>query len=459
VPTRAAEQPTFTYQGQRFFWGYSPDRQICGLWEVENPSAAPHKTWPISEHEAAWQVFRSLEPRAATCDALEPESSVSHESITSRPTSRDSSPLFVSYGTGTVQAGANGNGHGHGNSLEIAISNGNGNGDGLSSSDGLSSGDDLADVDGVADDCGELHVGSAPAPFELKVEGSPPTTERTRWKRLGLIAALSAVVVAGAVFGVKSLGPKPAVVDPLQVVLTAATTTQGLHSAHMSMTETITGVKGAGTITVPVSGEIDFSSGSSSLTMTIDGEHVSVVSAGGTMFMNIPQISQLVPGKSWVSVPEGSSGSAAGGALSGGDPSQMLRYLASEGNTVSAIGSSTLDGVPVQGYSVTVNKQAVDSELSRSGLSPSIVQSAESFLDAVGPITFKVYVDSLNELREMDFSMAVPGVSGASVSAQLTFSDFGSPVAVSPPPQSEVASLQQFLYGAEQAAGGSSSGV
>jgi len=57
-------------------------------------------------------------------------------------------------------------------------------------------------------------------------------------------------------------------------------------------------------------------------------------------------------------------------------------------------------------------------------------------------------VDSDNQMREMDFSMAVPGAAGNSVSVQLTFSDFGESIAVSPPPASEIVTLQQFLQSA-----------
>ena len=64
VLSDAVERPTFTYRGQRFLWGYSADRQICAIWPVGDSSGRPHLTWPISEHEAAWRVFRSLEPCA-----------------------------------------------------------------------------------------------------------------------------------------------------------------------------------------------------------------------------------------------------------------------------------------------------------------------------------------------------------------------------------------------------------
>ena len=70
VHSDPATQPTFTYRGQRFLWGYSPDRLICGLWEVGDATGLAQRTWPISEHEAAWGVFRSIEPHAVAYEEL-----------------------------------------------------------------------------------------------------------------------------------------------------------------------------------------------------------------------------------------------------------------------------------------------------------------------------------------------------------------------------------------------------
>jgi hypothetical protein len=260
-----------------------------------------------------------------------------------------------------------------------------------------------------------------------------------------LVGALCAVLVLAVVVGVNKLLPKPAVISPAQAVLTAATSTQSLHSAHMSMTETISDSAASKTVTVPASGEVDFSTGEASVTMTVQGEQLSVVSAGGTLYMSIPQIAQAIPGKSWVSVPLGNAGSAEGGVLSGDDPTQMLQLLASQGNMVSSLGPSTVDGTSVQGYSVLINKAAVESELGSSGVPSSEVEAADQFLKAVGPIIYKVYVDSDNQLKAMDFSMAVPGESGFSASAQVIFSDYGAPVTLSAPQASQVATLQQFL--------------
>jgi hypothetical protein len=145
-------------------------------------------------------------------------------------------------------------------------------------------------------------------------------------------------------------------------------------------------------------------------------------------------------------VPVSNTSSVAGGALSGANPEQMLQLLASQGNVVSRIGSSTVDGVAVDGYEVLINNVAAEAQLSTSGLPASVVQAEEQFLKAVGPIVYKLYVDSDNQLRAMDFAMTVPGTSETSVAAQVTFSDFGVPVSLTAPSPSAVASWEQFLY-------------
>ena len=134
----------------------------------------------------------------------------------------------------------------------------------------------------------------------------------------------------------------------------------------------------------------------------------------------------------------------------------MLQFLASQGNVVTSIGSSTIDGVAVQGYDVLINNAEAELQLERSGLPPSVVTAGVQFLKSTGAIAYKVYVDSDNQLRAIDFAMAVLGTSGVSVSARMTLSDFGVPVSLTLPPASDVVSYEQFLY-ASVAAGVSAS--
>lgn len=57
----------FTYGGETYLWGYSADRQVCGIWWRQDPSW-PGQIWPIGEQQAAWSRFREVEPMAVAFD-------------------------------------------------------------------------------------------------------------------------------------------------------------------------------------------------------------------------------------------------------------------------------------------------------------------------------------------------------------------------------------------------------
>ncbi|MGO8859218.1 MAG: hypothetical protein ACLQRH_00390 [Acidimicrobiales bacterium] len=392
-----------------------------------NPSGPPAQAWPISEHDAAWQAFSSIEPSAvAYTEELEyptvfdlapaqaaPPQAASAEPVRPAPAAQVAAPpspgVLDVAGQGPTDAGW-----------------------------GLAS---------------EPATGS---PFEPSSPtdgaGLPKTAKAAPpWRTLALVGALCVVVVVGVVVAVSQLGSSNTpTLSPPSAVLKAAVTTQGLRTARVSMTEKLTPAQGS-PVTVTGNGSVDFSTRTSTFRMAVSGQYISVVSTGGNAYMSIPQVAQVFPGKHWVSVPVGNTISAAGGALSGGDPTQMLQFLASQGNVVTSIGSSTVDGVAVQVYDVLINNAEAELQLERSGLPPSVVTAGVQFLKSTGAIAYKVYVDSDNQMREMDFSMAVPGAAGNSVSVQMAFSDFGESIVVSPPPASEVITLQQFLGSAAAA--------
>lgn len=453
-----ATQPTFLYEGRRFLWGYTPDREACGVWDVDDPTGAPHQSWPISEHRPAWRVFRALEPHAVPYGNL--DGGRSEAGARSSPAA-GSEPGPIGTDAEPAPRGA----------PEGVVAT-----DAVGEAEGLTAVDESASTGGrTADEVpvpgavparvetGGLGAGEVPVQGEAAVrpQGAGATANADadaghkgvpRWRWALLIAVLVAVLVGGALFWVTRVSNSSTVANPGRAVLTAATTTQDLHTAHISMTETVSGLP-SGTLTVPASGDLDFTTGASKLTMKIQGQQVSVITSGGTVYVSLPTVASLLPGKSWVSTPIGDAGSAASGALSGGDPAQMLQFLATEGNDVQPIGSSVVDGVAVNGYSVRINKSAVASRLATLGIPAPVVQAEERFLVAVGSIRYTVYVDTANRMRAMDFSMSVPVASqSATVAVSVKFSNFGAPVTVSVPPPSQVVSLQEFF----QAAGVSS---
>lgn len=405
-----AMEPTFTYRGEYYLWGYSPDRQLCGMWEAGDSSGPPTRSWPISEHAEAWGIFRSIEPHAVAFDPLGAPAGPAGAVRPSSPSPALSAPVTSTLVLERPPAQAG---------TEAPVSS------------------------AASETWTDLNTGTYVA--AIQAPSGSVVDARERRRRLLLVAALCVVLVLAAVVGVRKLLPKSATITPAQAVLTAASSTESLHSARVSIVETLTDHAESKTVSIPATGEVDFSSGGARLDMTISGQQVSVVSSQGALYMSTPAVSKAVPGKSWVSVPLSNASSTEGGALGGADPTQMLQILASQGNVVSPLGPSTIDGVSVQGYSVLVNKSVVETDLESSGAPPALVQSAEQVLKSVGEIIFKAYVDSNNQLKAMDYSMEVPGASGVMLFAQATFSDYGAPVAVTPPPASQVVSFEQFL--------------
>jgi hypothetical protein len=138
----------------------------------------------------------------------------------------------------------------------------------------------------------------------------------------------------------------------------------------------------------------------------------------------------------------------------GNNPTAMLRLLAQQGNTVTPLGSSTVDGAVVQGYSVKLNASTIKARLAHADL-PSWMTTALSQIN-IDSVTNNVYVDSAGLLRRYNVSLTESAPKGTiSVDETLDFSIYGRVVSVSAPPASQVMTFEQFLNAAE-AAGSSS---
>ena len=289
--------------------------------------------------------------------------------------------------------------------------------------------------------------------------GSDATPTRRPKRRL--VALLAAVVVAAAVGSVVAIvtggkSAEAAVIDSVNSTMADRTADLTVNlSAHTP----------SGTVTGTGSGAIDFSRNALQLQLNA-GEanqqiQMQMVYAGGSIYENIPGIDEIVPGKTWVSFDLSSLGASANqgpGALgTGNNPAAMLRLLAQQGNTVVALGSSTVDGVSVQGYSVTLNSAAIKAQLANAKL-PSWMTSALKDVD-IHETNLKVYVDGSGFLRRMGLGITenVASAGATTVDESLDFSNYGTAVNVSTPPSDQTVGLQQFLQAAEAAQGSAAS--
>ena len=241
------------------------------------------------------------------------------------------------------------------------------------------------------------------------------------------------------------------------VVVGSVNTALADRTAHlaMSMKGTASGVS----FTETGSGAVDFTHGAAQLNLDVasGGQSVSlpVIYQGGSIYEQVPGLDTLMAGKSWVSLDISAQQADANepGVLSSGDnPFAMVRLYAQRGNTVVALGKSTVDGVGVTGYSVTVDPSTLRSDLAGVSL-PAWMRQAISTVN-IQQVVGDLYIDHSGALRRYISRITLSTTSGGTIALVETIdlSDFGTPVDISAPSPDQVTSIQQFIKAAEAAA-------
>jgi hypothetical protein len=285
---------------------------------------------------------------------------------------------------------------------------------------------------------------SQPPPMGAPISYPPPREQRPPHRRTirSLLSVAGVLTVAAVILPIVGT---TATADAAEVV-SAAKLTEAQHTAHLELSGSVSA--DGQTIPISGSGSSDFTQPATSLTMDMsaDGQSVSIseIFVGGTLYEQVPGISTIEPGKSWVSADiaamekSGSSSSP----LSNADPAEMLALLQQKGYSVTSLGSSTVNGVDVTGYEVQITDANIKSQLQNL---PSWLKQSASSMSFSG-MKLDVYIDGANEIRRTSVNAQVT-VSGhsASMDLNLDYSDYGDPVSVSAPPADQVVDLQQFL--------------
>ncbi len=285
---------------------------------------------------------------------------------------------------------------------------------------------------------------AAQAPPSYPVAGATPPARPSRGPIRLLLSSAAVLTVIAVLLPV--LGSTTTA--SASVLVTAARSTLAEKTADL----TLSGSVSADGQTVPVngSGALDFVNHEMSLSLgaSADGRNVTVneVLAADTLYMEIPGISTLEPGKSWVSMDlsQLKSASAPSGSVDNVDPVAMLQLLEQQGYTVNALGQSQVDGDTVNGYEVDISSSQIQAEINKE---PAYLRQAASALDVSSSgITIDVYVNATDQVRRMSLSMQITSA-GTSLdeSVNLDFSQYGAPVDVTVPPSDQVVSYQQFL--------------
>ena len=275
-----------------------------------------------------------------------------------------------------------------------------------------------------------------------------PRTPAT-WLAIGaaaVVVALVGVVLVGIGRG-PSANAAGAVYDAAQKTL-----------AQRSAAVTVTGTMNAAGRTIPLTGAgtVDFATSTMNLHLTMQMGGMSIVEhevmVNGHLYLGMDiggrDLSALTHGPHWLEMPVAQQ---SGQLTGGGDPAAQLRLLASRGNTVVSLGTSTIDGTKVTGYEVTPTrdamKQSMQQMIAAMKLTPAERQQFEQMAAAlhVDPPTMDAWFDSNGLLRKMRMKMSLSGAVSVTGAVNMRFTDYGTPVHVTAPRKSDVIDYVGFL--------------
>jgi hypothetical protein len=312
------------------------------------------------------------------------------------------------------------------------------------------------------------HVAGAPTPHYAAPTGpTGPTGKRRRGLAVGavVVALVAAVgILVGVTAGSHSAAPPAPGGTPNQVVLTAIDSTLGARTADLHLVMAIT-VPGKGQITATGDGSEDFATNAAQLTVAYGGqsglgnERLTERFVGGNLYLSMSQLSTVVPGKTWLTVPVGGASVAPGSS----NPASMIQVLEAQGDVVTPLGASVVDGSTVEGYHVVVSEADIEKRISQEDLPAALRQAAQVAKGMFGPggLAMDVYVSDANHLLArltMDLHMTLAGTSATATVTEDT-SNYGVAVDVAPPPPDQVISYQDFLQAAASSLTGGASGT
>jgi hypothetical protein len=304
---------------------------------------------------------------------------------------------------------------------------------------------------------------TAPA-MDLNNPSLTSAQQRPPRRRRFVVAAASVMVgvtvTVGVVIGLGGPGSN----DAAAFVATGAKATLSQRTADLVISGSIS-VSGQN-ITLSGNGAADLSSSLVDLNVsaTIQGQTLQEqeLFANPTTYLTFSlggknPVSTLFPGKQWVQMPL-SVPAGQGAGLGASNPLSQLQMLAQQGNVVTALGPSTINGIAVNGYKVVISRQAMlnaSKRLVASGdLSSFGKQAILQAASQMTPPVLSVWFDSDNLLRRQSVSINLT-TSGATTSGNVTidFVHYGAPVAVVIPATSNVVSYNAFLAAAQAANG------
>lgn len=294
-------------------------------------------------------------------------------------------------------------------------------------------------------------------PLEPPVEeDSPLALQPKKYRRMATLGLVVVIAVGIAVVVVASSRPSA---NSSKFVLTAANVTTQQKSANITLSLSAEGLPNGEQVTGSGTGVVDFQTGAFEVGFAYGGAaqglHLRELFVDEHFYETVNDngqgVSTVLPGKQWIELPI-AAGSTISEESATQDPAALLKALSNSGNTVTSTAPQTVDGVQTKCFLVAMNPASLRSSLAKAKESASLKQAAEAFLRQ-GSLDISVCISPNSEvLRTTDDISFHSGVlSGGSINVTMDYSDFGTPVSISAPSPTEVASLQQFESAAKSA--------
>ncbi len=292
-------------------------------------------------------------------------------------------------------------------------------------------------------------------------------------KRTSIRVAAATFVVA---LGAAACGSSGSAVstEPVHVVETAYTATLNAKTAKVAFTESIKSSSTSGSsesATVTGSGLMNLSNQDFELTVNApSGGTEEVLETGSVEYLQVPPASrsQVTGNKPWESINLNQVDEAKVGksfsqlsSVNSDNPTQALSNLADVSDNVTKVGAATIDGTATIEYRAAVNltKEAAkvkSKDGSRAALA--ITQEAQDLGTHTLPVN--VWVQANGLVRQIGEEVPIPAASTGATNGSgratitLTFSDFGTPAPLTPPPSSQVANITAEVVQQAKAAAG-----
>jgi len=312
--------------------------------------------------------------------------------------------------------------------------------------------------------------GHAAAP-DPRIPGPPPRRRRTGVYSIVAFVAVAAVIALIAITGPggTSGGAKPSGsgspgMNLAAFVTKSAKQTLAQNTADISLTATV-GI-GATTADMHGNGQANFAANALAMNLStrISGTTLAEqeIYAGQTLYLqmvvNGQSMAKNFGGRHWLEIPMGNSPSEIEPQHSA---ISLLRLLEREGARVTQLGTQNIGGLNCTEVAVTPTMQALlgamQHESADEGLSKSETAAAQDLLQNSPPPALTVWFDPKRDLTcqlavYMQLSVGLPPGSGSvpsTATAQLlvTFTHYGVPVTITPPPKSDTTSIADVLGG------------